>query len=122
MSNPLEQLRSILKEDEGGMSQITDKALSFLFANDMRRILGTSILNSEARGWAIGLPIIGKLIVERFSMNDDYIDRNDEINKLILTSTIAEGGTARQQLIDMLKNTTNILSMTELEKEKRSIK
>lgn len=104
------------------MAKITDKTLDMLFSEDLKRILGTSILRSEDRGYALGLAILHKLIVEQMYIDDDKIDRNEYIVKLILNGTIAMQGAARKQLVEMLQTQNTILTMGELEKDRKVIK
>jgi len=107
---------------ESAMAKITDKALGMLFSDDLRRILGMGIYSEEQRTWALGLPVIHKLFVERNVINDDYIDRNEEVIKLVITSTLGVKGVAREQLKDMLQTQTRILTMNEVQENRGVIR
>lgn len=116
-----------MDRDDGGLgniaSKIADKAMDALFSNDFRTIFSmTNLPNEDYRAANLGLALVHKLIVEEYCIDDDYIDRNEEILKLILVSALPLKGEARNKITEMLQTQNRILTLGELEKEKGVIR
>lgn len=115
-------MEDIFEGTDNPFAKITDKALGKLFSDRLREILGMGIFSEDQRSWALGLPLIHKILVERFVIDDDYIDNSEERIKLILASTLGVGGKAREQMHEMLQTQNRILTLGELEKNRGVIR